>query len=174
VGHGKALFEESLRVPLVLRSPGQIDAGQRIETLVQLVDVMPTVLSLAGLPVPSSQDGRPLFRPDPKPDSPLFASLKLDGRDQWSVRAYPWKLILDRRSDRSLLFDLSSDPEEKQDLSDGHPDRVREIREWIAERIEKESLRRVALQRGAAPGEIPEGELSERDREALRALGYIQ
>jgi arylsulfatase A-like enzyme len=174
VGHGKSLYEESLRVPLLLRWPGHIDAGQRIEMPVQLVDILPTVLGLARIPVPPSQQGRPLFRPSGEPEPPLFASLKLDGRDQWSVRAYPWKLILDRRSDRSLLFDLSSDPEEKQDLSRLNPGRVREIRGWLAERIEKESLRRAALQRGSAPAEISEGELSEKDREALRALGYIQ
>jgi hypothetical protein len=115
-----------------------------------------------------------LFGAAAEPDPRLFASLKLDGRDQWSVRAHPWKLILDRRADRTLLFDLAADPDEKQDLSSRHPDRVREIQGWIAERIAKEGLRRASLHRGRAPGEIPDRELSEKDREALRSLGYIQ
>ncbi len=171
IGHGKALYDESLHVPLIFRWPGRIEAGRRIDTPVQLVDLMETILRLAGLPVPQLQDGRPLFH-QPADPAPLFASLRLDGTNQWSVRAYPWKLIMDRRS--ATLFDLSSDPDELRDLSDQHPDRVRELREWITERIESDRRRGMMVHQGGQPGEATEEELSEDAREALRSLGYIK
>lgn len=173
IGHGKALYDESLHVPLIFRWPGRIEAGRRIDTPVQLVDLMETILGLARLPVPQLQDGRPLFH-QPTDPAPLFASLKLDGRNQWSVCAYPWKLIVDQSSDESLLFDLSSDPEEMRDLSDEHPDRVRELRGWIAERIESDRRRSMMVHQAGQPGEGSEEELSEDARKALRELGYIK
>jgi len=171
IGHGKALYDESLHVPLIFRWPVRIEAGRRIDTPVQLVDLMETILRLARLPVPQFQDGRPLFH-QPRDSAPLFASLKLDGQNQWSVRAYPWKLILDRRS--AMLFDLSSDPNEMRDLSDEHPDRVRELRGLIAGHIESDRHRRMMVHKEKMPEGISDEELPEDTREALRSLGYIK
>jgi len=171
IGHGKALYEESLHVPLIVRWPGEIEAGRRIESPVELVDLMPTVLELTRLPPPPLQDGRSLFQP--REGAPtLLAGLKLDGQRKWSARAYPWKLILDRGSPK--LFDLSSDPGEMRDLSGEEADRVRELRLWVTEREENDERRRMMVHAGGQPGEGPEGELSEGVREALRELGYIK
>jgi arylsulfatase A-like enzyme len=57
--HG-TLYDEVLRVPLIVRLPGGEHGGRRISTPVQLVDLMPTVLELAGLPVPPDLHGRSL------------------------------------------------------------------------------------------------------------------
>jgi choline-sulfatase len=173
VGHGKALYEESLHVPLIVRWPREIEPGRRVDAPVQLMDLMETLLGLARLPVPQPQDGRPLFR-EPREPAPLFANLKLDGRDQWSVRHHPWKLILDRTSGEAMLFDLSSDSGEMRDLSGDHPERVRELREWIAERIESDVRRRAMLQNQEPSRTIGDEELPEDTRDALRALGYIK
>jgi arylsulfatase A-like enzyme len=132
---------------------------------------METILRLARLPVPQLQDGRSLFQQPAEP-APLLASNKLDGHRQWSVRAYPWKLILDGRS--AMLFDLSSDPDELRDLSDEHPDRVRELRGLIAKHIESDRHRRMAVRKQERPEEISEEDLPEDAREALRSLGYIK
>src|SRR5262249_56535894 len=59
-GHGQDLYDASLRVPLVMRWPGHLPAGQRVDGLVRLVDVYPTVAELAGLGVPAVLDGRSL------------------------------------------------------------------------------------------------------------------
>jgi arylsulfatase A-like enzyme len=50
--HGYQLYEETLRVPLVLRWPGHVPAGARVAGIVSLVDVMPTILHLAQAPAP--------------------------------------------------------------------------------------------------------------------------
>ncbi len=55
---------------------------------------MSTVLELAELPAPPIQDGRSLFD-ESSERAPFLASLKLDGQREWSVRAYPWKLVVE-------------------------------------------------------------------------------
>jgi arylsulfatase A-like enzyme len=57
--HGENLFDELVRVPLVVRAPG-IARGQRLGGAVQLEDVAPTALELLGLPAPAGLDGRSL------------------------------------------------------------------------------------------------------------------
>ena len=59
-GHGTDLYEPSVRVPLLMRWPGQLQAGQRVEALARLVDIFPTVVDLVGLAVPGGLDGRSL------------------------------------------------------------------------------------------------------------------
>lgn len=64
IGHRRTLFEEVVRVPLVLRLPGIVPAGRRVEAAVSLVDVLPSVLDLLGVanrPVLSSASLVPLW-----------------------------------------------------------------------------------------------------------------
>jgi arylsulfatase A-like enzyme len=178
IGHGKALFDESLHVPLVLRWPGKIPAGRRIGSPVELADLMSTVLELTGLPAPPIQDGRSLIDESAE-RAPFLASLKLDGQREWSVRAYPWKLVVvgdpgDPRGRTTKLFDLSSDPAELRDVASEHPERVKELRDWIAQREEIDRRRSLLALQGARPGEASEEGLSEDAKKALRELGYIQ
>src|SRR5262249_40377156 len=49
LGHGMTLYEEALRVPLIVSQPGRLPAGRRITPRVSLVDFSPTILELAGL-----------------------------------------------------------------------------------------------------------------------------
>jgi arylsulfatase A-like enzyme len=171
IGHGKALYEESLHVPLVMRWPGKIEAGVRVASPVELVDLMGTVLDLTGVPAPAIQDGRLLFEP-PSERPPFFASLKLDGQRKFAVRDYPWKLVVEGRSVK--LFDLSADPDETRDVSKEHPERVRELQSWMREREPVDESRSRLVLAGQGPADAVESELSEDARKALRELGYIQ
>ena len=60
--HGMALYRSLLHVPLVIRLPGRFDGGRRVDDLVRLEDVPPTLLTLCGLPVPE-MDGVSLTEP---------------------------------------------------------------------------------------------------------------
>jgi arylsulfatase A-like enzyme len=178
MGHGKSLFDESLHVPMVLRWPGKIQAGRRVGSPVELADLMTTILELAELPAPPIQDGRSLFD-ESSERAPFLASLMLDGQREWSVRAYPWKLVVvgdpgDMRGRKTKLFDLSSDPGEQRDVSSEHPERFQELRGWIEKREEIDRHRRRLALRGSQPGEASEEGLSEDAKKALRELGYIQ
>ncbi|MEW6072786.1 MAG: sulfatase [Planctomycetota bacterium] len=57
LGHRRTLFAEVTRVPLLLRLPGVLPAGRRVAGLVSLADLAPTILDLAGLPVPEANGG---------------------------------------------------------------------------------------------------------------------
>jgi len=61
VGHGVALTDDQLRVPLVLRLPGREGAGRRLDTLADLSDLMPTVLESMHVPVPAEVQGESLL-----------------------------------------------------------------------------------------------------------------
>jgi arylsulfatase A-like enzyme len=61
VGHGQLLNDASMRIPLILRWPGRIAAGRRIDELARNVDILPTVLEAARIPVPEALSGRSLL-----------------------------------------------------------------------------------------------------------------
>jgi arylsulfatase A-like enzyme len=61
VGHGQLLNDASMRIPLILRWPGRIAAGRRSAVLVRNVDIFPTVLEAARIPVPGTPSGRSLL-----------------------------------------------------------------------------------------------------------------
>lgn len=82
------LSEKRLRVPLVFWAPGRVPAGRQIDTLVGHVDVVPTLLSLLGLPPLASAQGSDLLAPLPA-DRPVFA----DTAFMQTVRQGRWKLV---------------------------------------------------------------------------------
>lgn len=136
-GHGY-LYDDNLRVPLVLFAP-QVGESVRIEEQVRLVDVLPTILELAGAAVPPGIDGRSLVRRILEGRDPGLS------REAWSYAgnsgegvalrvAGRAKLILDDSSTsgqlpRRQLFDLVSDPGELVNRERGDP---------LADRLESE------------------------------------
>ncbi len=131
--HGHTLYDELLRVPLIFRLPGRIPAGRRVPGMVRLVDIMPTVLSLAGIETSADMEGRdlgPLFggassAAPPRPGALLgdeaFSEALLYGPERKSVAAFPYKLIRHMGSGAEMLFDLAEDPGEKHDLGTQGP-----------------------------------------------------
>ncbi|RMF84518.1 MAG: hypothetical protein D6744_02970, partial [Planctomycetota bacterium] len=117
-GHGHYLFDESIRVPLIVRYPRELPMGIRIPQTVELIDVAPTLLRLAGLPPLDKVDGEPLpIRSNHESDAWAFSSLSLRERFMTSWRAEPWKLIWNHTDDSQQLFNLDDDPGELQDVS---------------------------------------------------------
>ncbi len=121
--HGRTHYEEVIRIPLLLRGPG-LPAGLRVKTRASLVDIAPTILSLAGVEAPkvSGIDLTPFLAAHgaPEPDRLLFseADHNNDQPDIRSmVRAPRHKLLFDRALERAQLFDLEADPGETHDLS---------------------------------------------------------
>lgn len=119
--------EGGVRVPFLIRWPGHIRAGLRIGKIAGAIDLLPTLASLAGVPVASIQplDGRdlsPLLRGEDVswPDRMIFSHQ--NGRV--SVRTQGYRL-----DDRGGLFDMVADPGQERDLAVQQPE--------IAERLEK-------------------------------------
>jgi arylsulfatase A-like enzyme len=131
-GHTFFLYEENVRVPLIVAAPGLIEGPRRSRTITSLVDVTPTLLDLLGMPPQELHQGASGLRGDPR--MALFFtdySLPLVG-----LRDGPWKFIHNLADGRSALFDLEHDVGEQVDVSSEHVARAssyeRTLREWSA------------------------------------------
>lgn len=121
-GHRQSLYDEVVRVPLVMRLPEHLAAGARIGEQTRSIDVVPTILELCGLPAPLDVAGQslmPLVRKDPGA-RPARAILELDsvGAHLRAVRAAKWKFVDVIGSDQPFYFDLEKDPRELSPLTD--------------------------------------------------------
>jgi len=132
IGHTMFLYEENVRIPYLIVAPGLIDEPIRVTRVVSQIDTAPTVLDLMGLSRPAAYQGRSLL--DPELRMALFCtdySQALLG-----LRDERWKFIHDLDSGRSKLFNIESDPDEKNDLAAQFLDRVTAYRahllQWSA------------------------------------------
>lgn len=160
-GH-HALYDEILRVPLVVKWPRGERAGEVNPFPCSGVDIVPTLLAVANLPV-DDLPGTSLR--ERSPESPVFA-----GTLERAVVVGGFKGMFDgKQPDR--LFDLREDPGELVDLAGARPDILRELESTLA-RHRREAM---ALYRkiGSAGAQGPVV-LSDRDRQRLEAFGYLQ
>jgi len=123
------LYDEITRIPLVLWMPGTLPAGRIVEDPVQCIDIMPTLLEMAGVDVPETAQGRsllPVINNDPSwEQKPLFFESSAAGyganpeeyeRRFRAMRTADWKLIHAVAEERYELYDLRSDPEEQNNI----------------------------------------------------------
>lgn len=147
--HGDNAHDAGLRVPLIFSGPG-IEAGKRDAGAVSLVDLMPTVLSLLGLPAPEGLDGRDLssrLRPGGAPkrgdlQRAVFAESATavwneavdhvtTGRTWWRVCVNGPRFALCEIPNEApgiyTLYDHVADPALSQDVAADHPEAVAEL-----------------------------------------------
>jgi arylsulfatase A-like enzyme len=169
------LYEPTARVPLIIRAPGG-PAGRSIETLVQLADVMPTVLARLGLDAPERVRGRdlwPLLAADQPAGSAVF--LEHAGRQLTGVVTPQYKYIRHRKNKRynprypltkgrEELYDLAADPQESRDLAAEKPAQLERMRR----------LWRELRDRRGADFAAGQAEVDAQTEEMLRSLGYTQ
>ena len=143
-GHQQTLFEEVVRVPLLVKFPGNVHAGRRIDAPASLLDVVPTVLRAAGAAVPQGLEGvdlRELARGAGDDQRQVFFDLDREarpGRPNFTaqgLREGRFKLIHQRSpQERTMVFDLVEDPRETNDLAASRPDLVERLGERLEER----------------------------------------
>ncbi|MBW2420263.1 MAG: sulfatase [Deltaproteobacteria bacterium] len=172
--HGKTLYEEAIRVPLVIRHPGRMGAATRVTQPVELTDISATLLALAGLPLPYELDGRSLVGGPGADDRSLYQSVDLDEQQLQSIIDPPWKLIRDRRSGKVQLYDLEADAGESRNVGREQRGRTAALVKALADRASRSQERYEELQRGEAPRQVRDSDLSQEDLDELRALGYIR
>lgn len=146
---GPYIYEGVARIPTVIRWPGHIRPGTRIDALVEGVDLMPTVLDMLGVASPEGMHGRswvPLLKGD-------VATLREHAFMQWEdyvfcIRGERWKLTY-YESDRSgELYDLEADPWERANLygaeafRDVRDDLLGRLNEWRSVYARREDLPR--------------------------------
>ncbi|TRZ89051.1 tetratricopeptide repeat protein, partial [bacterium] len=170
-GHGIFLYEETLRVPLILYNPAVFPRSQVIESQVRLIDIAPTILDILGLKNEAAG----------MTGQSLVACLRgKSGKDLDSLveTCYPrenfgwselvglvsgrWKYI---QSPRPELYDVKNDPGEREDLSVSSAGKAVEMKK----KLEQELL-------GSSAGSKSAGEptgVRPEDQERLRSLGYV-
>jgi arylsulfatase A-like enzyme len=152
------------------RLPGNAEAGPRsIDAQVRVLDIMPSLLELAGLPSPDLMQGQSFAAlASPVGDRTSFAEALLYQEQRWSMRTPSWKTILNIKSRSVELYDVTRDPLERVNLVEQRPalaeEHKRATGRWHL------ANRAIADQLGAA-GAQP---LSPEQRERLRSLGYIR
>jgi arylsulfatase A-like enzyme len=177
IGHARNVHTPVLRVPLVLRLPFPMESV-RVTTQVRNLDIAPTLLDLAKLPVPDGFEGRSLVplmtreTPEDEPDRLSFASLGtplfLDARIQESVNDGAWSYARNVPPDpdsSEYLFDRALDPDEQVNL----------ILLEKSHALRLESLLREHRESTPAPGvRAPNVRIDPAIAERLRAMGYLE
>ncbi len=170
--HGD-LFTETLRVPLILRFPDRLPRGARVTAPVRLLDLMPTILDLVGVPAPAGVQGLSLLplvsagRGAPAGGAAVLSEFSGPERVYESVRTERFTYVVDRQQEQ--LFDRRTDPGEQQNVA-----RDRAV-EQASLRRTLEHWRTECSQLGARLGPVGDGVPPPAGTvEQLRALGYVQ
>jgi choline-sulfatase len=164
--HGVFLYDETIRVPLLLKFPQNQNAGRRVTARARLVDVAPTILEIAGAPIPSQMQGQSLLR---------IARTNTD-QAVYSISNFPqlafgWSALecwragkyLYIRAPRPELYDLTADPGATRDLA----------------QTSKATLETIASQldafdrRFTDSGNPSASELTSNEMQKLASLGYV-
>jgi arylsulfatase A-like enzyme len=169
--HGTSVYEEQVRVPLVVSAPG-LCPPHRVSAPVQLVDLLPTVLEALSIPRPARVRGADLGpylagKPPPEPATPGrglplpgFAFAETDA--QMMLARGPLRLVCARKIGACTLYDVERDPGETSDVSGARPGELSAMRAELRAveashgRYEKQGLRTEgkgwpeALRRGLA------------------------
>lgn len=140
------LYEGGLRIPLIVRWPGRVPAARVEATPLMNTDWMPTLLELAGAPVPANLDGASMARlltGGTQPERTLAWHFphytNQGGRPGGAIRVGDWKLIefYDAPGERPELYNLAADPGEQRNLAGEEMARVAELQQrlkaWIVE-----------------------------------------
>ena len=170
LGHRKALFEELVHVPLLIRYPRLFPAGSRVPYQVQLADLVPTFLDIAGVSVDKSRmNGFQSLRALPQQEIRPFtvaentAIKSLDGVVARMIRTRTHKYIW-KSSEQHELYDLVNDPGETKNVSGEQPEIARhlhaQLEEWQRAHAGQQTEKR-------------ESDADEVVEERLRALGYM-
>ena len=136
--HGADLYDEIVRVPLILAVPGRVDPAV-IPSQVSLVDLMPTLLELADAPI-DGLDGTSLL-PGKHGDRPAFIVGTDKGAvSQLALRQPPWKLTVHTQSGEEQAYRLDVDPGELVNRADEVPGDVRERLYAELESVSRQAL----------------------------------
>jgi len=182
--HEQSVYEELVRVPLIIHFPNDRYAGQRVSEPVALVDIMPTIFDF--LAQPDLCDGcrgrslLSLLHGDSAPQGPeqkimsyrhnlrTFYQPAKEARGDLNIaiRQDRWKGIWNDEIAKLELYDLTADPAERFDVSEQHVnlagDLARNAQRWLGE-----------CQARRADVEIV-NPLDEQQREQLKSMGYLQ
>jgi choline-sulfatase len=166
--HGIFLYDETIHVPLIVRLPGSQADAKQVPGKVRLVDIAPTLLEIAGVPVPSQMQGQSLLRiarSAGAPDQPVYSRADLPQRGfGWSpLESWRAGKYLYIRAPKPELYDLAADPGATRNLAQSSKatlDTMAAQLENFDRRFTGETAKSTA-------------ELSSSEMQKLASLGYV-
>jgi arylsulfatase A-like enzyme len=174
--HGIFLYDETIRVPLLIKLPDQGSAGKRIEDRAELVDVMPTILQAAGIDIPKEVQGASLLGlMQSKADDAGGPSDAWRDRPAYAQTDYPrawgWSPLQSLRTGKYLyiqaphreLYDESADPTADHNLAPEKP----AVANTLGNQLQHFRQTTARLSEAAKPSADPDAE------EKLAELGYV-
>jgi arylsulfatase A-like enzyme len=176
ITHDQSLYDELVHVPLIVGGSGLPTAarGRRYPGPAQLIDIMPTILDVAGLPRPPGLQGRSLKNalagtPGDPPGTLVFSQRRDITDKDFSVMVSDgrWKLIETPETGGVALYDRLADPREKSPVSDPPP----ALLDTLTRRIEEWKATNRSLHDSIGPETTTP--LTPEAEEQLRSLGYI-
>ncbi len=173
-GHRWNLYDTTLRVPLVLWAPGLVPAGVRVPEMARIIDVMPTILELAGLPQSREGMGRSLVPAiggrGAGPVPAMFAELTGGNLHVEALRGEGQALVLDYEQTLLEHYDLVADPLQRAPETERSDPRVvdalgrfQNLREGLA-----------AYRRSLRWGRQEPEPMDPTTRQRLESLGYLE
>jgi arylsulfatase A-like enzyme len=181
MGHGKYIYDEQIRVPLLIHGPDRRFEPGRIEKTVRLVDLAPTIADLVGVQMdqqPIPVVGRSLLpllrnRKAPWQEEEVFAQRRPADQRRIGLGWLPGEVYATRSADRKLivntegeceLYDLAADPFESDNICNPIDEQTRELIEILNGHYHLMQSQGEAMTSGAVPPEMIE---------ELKALGYL-
>jgi arylsulfatase A-like enzyme len=182
--HGYSVYDETARIPLIIKLPASHGAGSVVEGMVSNIDILPTILDLLRLPIPEVVEGssfaktlndvaheiseRPIFSEATKPHT-----REVEGASDWrnaskcrGLWTADWKLHDCPYNGYRAFYDRNRDPGERNNLLPTSDPKTQSIYQRLAKRL-------AAWSATAAPEESVKDE-DPRVTEQLRALGYVE
>lgn len=171
-GHRKTLFDEVLRIPLILRYPDKLPAGRRVAAQTRMIDLAPTLLELAGLPAAPDMMGHSLVALATSGtrdfDNTAVSELFSVRRELRALRTIQWKYIHDLARKQQYYYRLLDDPRELYPESDFNSPLGLNLQSLYERAVSNLDDWRQRVLAGQQPASIPNGV-----RRQLESLGYV-
>jgi arylsulfatase A-like enzyme len=152
LGHGGVhLFEEVVHIPLIIKMPGD-KKGKVVDMPVEQIDIAPTILDIAGIPIPQWMEGQsllPLLEGKALKSRPVFSMQFINNSmlDQPLIKGTiavwdgDYKLIHYLEEKKSLLFNLRADPYEMRNIFNEEPEIAQRLMKLIEDNLAKANAR---------------------------------
>lgn len=166
--HGIFLYEDTVLVPMLVKLPQNAQAGKRVKNRVRLLDVAPTILESAGIPVPSQMQGQSLLRVaqgGSQSDPPAYSRTDFPQQGFGAAATESWRAgkYLYIRAPKPELYDISADPAATHNLAQSS----KATADTLASQIQSFDNR---FAQGASAGSSG---LTSSEMQKLASLGYV-
>lgn len=162
--HANSLYDELIKIPLIIKWEDRIPSGIKNNTQVSSIDIMPTILDILRIKKYKFMQGNSLL--------PLLGGQKYtftvfaysEFWEKKSVRTQGWKLIYDSKNKQYELYNLKNDPAELNDISAAEQTQFKFLKQKLDEYIKN----------SASQSKITAPALSQDEKERLKSFGYAQ